>query len=144
MKESPLYFLASKAKQSKARNLHHCILSRPARLHGARLKAFAAFGPFCPPVVQYQGILLSTFPKHPSQTSFISEELHKIMGSWTQVFHKSTETDIQKAIFFFYRCSKDQMTLDHFITCWNILGVIQGSRRSHPPKLTPLDMNIHC
>ena len=122
MKESPLCFLASKAKlaiciiaacldlpvymvllpngtvkafaafsisisininESKARNLHHCSLSRPARLHGARLKAFAAFGPFCPPVVQYQGILLSTFPEHPSQTSFISEELHNTMGSWT-------------------------------------------------------------
>ena len=122
MKESPLCFLASKAKlaiciiaacldlpvymvllpngtvkafaafsisisininESKARNLHHCILSRPARLHGAHLKAFAALGPFCPPVVQYQGILLSTFTEHPSQTSFISEKLHNTMGSWT-------------------------------------------------------------
>ena len=32
------------------------------------------------------------------------------------------------------------VTILCILTCWNILGVIQGSRRSHPPKFTPLNI----
>ena len=140
MKESPLYFLASKAKRTICIIASCLDLPVYMVLVSKRLLPWAILSPGR----SVSGDIALNFSEHPSQTSFISEELHKIMGSWTQVFHKSTETDIQVAIFFFYRCSKDQMTLDHFITCWNILGVIQGSMRSHPPKLTPLDMNTRC
>ena len=117
MKESPLYFLASKAKlaiciiaacldlpvymvlvsngtfkafaafnisfsisikinESKANNLHYCILSRPARLHGARLKAFAAFGPFCPRSFSIRGYCTQLF------RTPLSHQLH--IGGITQ------------------------------------------------------------
>ena len=141
MKESPLCFLASKAK------LAICIIAACLDLPVYMVlvsKRLLPSGHSVPRSFSIRGYCSQLFPNTPLRPASYRRNYTTLWVHGPQVFHKSTQTDIQKAILFFYRCSKDQMMLEHFMTCWNILGVIQGSRRSHPPKLTPLDMNIHC
>ena len=140
MKESPLCFLASKAK------LAICIIAACLDLPVYMVlvsKRLLPSGHSVPRSFSIRGYCSQLFPNTPLRPASYRRNYTTLWVHGPQVFHKSTQTDIQKAILFFYRCSKDQMMLEHFMTCWNILGVIQGSRRSHPPKLTPLDMNIY-
>ena len=127
--------------ESKASNLHHCSLSRPARLHGARLKAFAALGHSVPRSFSIRGYCSQLFPNTPLRQASYRRNYTTLWVHGPRMLNKSTQTE---GNFLFYRCRKGQMMLEYFMTCWNILGVIQGSRRSHPPKLTPLDMNTRC
>ena len=137
MKESPLYFLASKAK------LAICIIAACLDLPVYMVlvsKRLLPSGHSVPRSFSIRGYCTQLFPNTPLRPASYRRNYTTLWVHGPRMLNKSTQTE---GNFLFYRCRKGQMMLEYFMTCWNILGVIQGSRRSHPPKLTPLDMNMN-
>ena len=100
---------------------------------GSTLKGGCCLGAILSASRSVSRILRPTFPNYPlRQTSY--RKNYTTLWSWmaSKLREKGIEANRNLTMIF-----KPAMMA---VTCWKILGVIQGSRRSQPPKFTPLKM----
>ena len=100
---------------------------------GSTLKGGCCLGAILSASRSVSRILRPTFPNYPlRQTSY--RKNYTTLWSWmaSKLREKGIEANRNLTMIF-----KPAVVA---VTCWKILGVIQGSRRSQPPKFTPLKM----